>query len=438
MNGQELLFKYLEHYILRDGEELSSEINSDSLTSIIDVSIVKRTARTYRQVGVLTLATDVNHWGDAPVPDPDLLKWRPGRRAALQNEKQAFEWLQAGWIIKEMRLKRDGKTTDKVCYRMGYRLFTLLQKRMEQEKAEHKRLLENFRLGAEQWKERRTKETQNERAVLLSLLQSRLITHCCQAIEELEGSDGFPAKWSTVKRIQFLHFVLAFVQVSSHQDVFDWKEIGAQYYGEIGGSKAFDMHKGEFIHNLELWAGQLSASLGLISPGQITPIYFAGHLEGRWSVHQPGPVHALTDLAVAQDQYHTRASTLWLVENRGILTRLAAERDFTGKSDCMIISVDGHIRSSHRTLVHQLVSNSPINQVLIWSDYDEDGLCIAKEMMEAVSARKLTLKWVCHDHEIITDWTDYQRYMKRLLQDKSLEQEQVLGGYEDWNKWISR
>ncbi|WP_309271736.1 hypothetical protein [Paenibacillus sp.] len=434
MNGQEDLFKYLRQYILRDGEEVSPEFLMNP-TSITDIPIVKRTARTHRQVGILTLATDVSQWRDIPVPDPDLLKWIPGRRAALKNEKQAFEWMQAGWIIKEMRLKRDGKTSEKVCHRMGYRLFTLLQKRLEQEKEKELGLLESFRLGAEQWKEHGTKETQNERMVLLSLLQ---MTDGCQTIEELENTDIFPAKWSTVKRIQFLHFVLAFIQVSSCQDVFDWKEIGAQYYGEIGGSKAFDIHKEEFIITLELWSGQQSASLGLISPGQITPIYFAGHLEGMWSVHQPGPVHALTDLAVAQDHYYTRASTLWLVENRGILTRLAADRGFTGKSDCLIIGVDGHIRSSHRALVHQLVTSSPINQVLIWSDYDEDGLCIAKEMMEAVSARKLALKWICHNHEIITDWIDYQIYMKELLQERSLEQEQVLGGYEDWNKWISR
>ncbi|HEY4390444.1 MAG TPA: DUF2399 domain-containing protein [Paenibacillus sp.] len=436
MDGQEQLLRYLQQHILRSGEELSPENLEKPVNSIIDISIVKRTARTYREVGVLTLATDIYRGNDISVPDPDLLKWTPGRRAILENEKQAFEWLSSGWIMKEMRLKRDGRTTDKLCYRMGYRLFVLQQQRQEQERAELTEQLECCRLRAERLQRQGDREIQSEQKDLLSLLQSRLISHSRLTIDELEVAELFPAKWSNLKRIQYLHFVLAFILVSNEQDVFDWKEIGAQYYGEIGGSKVFDIHKDEFIRTLELWAGQLAISLGLISPGQITPIYFSGPLEGQWSVHRPGPVHALTDLAVAQDDYHTTASTLWLVENRGILTRIAADQHFAKKSDCLIICVDGHIRSSHKMLIHQLVANSSINQVLMWSDYDEDGFGIAREMMVAASASKLMLKWICHDHQIITNWMDYQTYMKKLLQESSLEQEQVLGGYKDWNRWI--
>lgn len=58
-----------------------------------------------------------------------LLKWSPGRRAILEDEQKAYEWLSSGWVIKEMQLKRDGKTTDKLYYRMGYRLFALQQQR---------------------------------------------------------------------------------------------------------------------------------------------------------------------------------------------------------------------------------------------------------------------------------------------------------------------
>ncbi|WMT42243.1 Toprim sub domain-containing protein [Paenibacillus sp. D2_2] len=317
MDGQEPLLRYLQQHILRSGEELSPENLERPVNSIIDISIVKRTARTYRQVGVLTLATDIHHGNDISVPDPDLLKWTPGRRVALIDETKAFEWLSSGWIMKEMRLKRDGRTIDKLCYRMGYRLFALQQQRQEQERAELMEQLECCRLRAERLQRQGDQEIQSDKKDLLSLLQSRLISHSRLTIDDLEVAEPFPAKWSNLKRIQYLHFVLAFILISAKQVVFDWKEIGAQYYGEIGGSKVFDTHKDEFIRTLELWAGQLTTSLGLISPGQITPIYFSGHLEGQWSVHRSGPVHALTDLAVAQDDYHTTASTLWLVENRG-------------------------------------------------------------------------------------------------------------------------
>ncbi|WP_162616125.1 DUF2399 domain-containing protein [Paenibacillus lutimineralis] len=404
--------------------------------TIIDIPVVKRTVRTYRQVGILTLTTDMQQWQDTSVPDVDLLKWTPGRRATLEDEQQAFEWLSAGWIIKEMRLKRDGKTTDKLCYRMGYRLFALQWQRQDQERTKLAEQLESCRSRAARLQRQGTSVIQNERKTLISLLQSRLIAHSSLTIDELEGAELFQAQWSNLKRIQFLHFILAFILVSNEQDVFDWKEIGARYYKEIGGSKVFDTHKDEFIRTLELWAGQSATHLGLISPGQITPIYFSGPLEGQWSVHRPGPVHALTDISAVQDDYHTSASTLWLVENRGILTRIAADQHFAEKSNCLIICVDGHIRSSHKMLIHRLVANNSINQVLMWSDYDEDGFGIAREMMEAVSASKLMLKWICHDHQIITNWMDYQTYMKKLLQESSIEQEQVLGGYKDWNRWI--
>lgn len=109
MDEQEQLLRYLQQHILRSGEELSPENLEKPVDSIIDISLVKRTARTYRQVGVLTLAADMHLGRDISVPDPDLLKWTPGRRAALIDETKAFEWLSAGWIIKEMRLKRYGK-----------------------------------------------------------------------------------------------------------------------------------------------------------------------------------------------------------------------------------------------------------------------------------------------------------------------------------------
>lgn len=48
VNEQESLLRYLQQHILRSEEELSPGILESSVDSIIDIPIVKRTARTYR------------------------------------------------------------------------------------------------------------------------------------------------------------------------------------------------------------------------------------------------------------------------------------------------------------------------------------------------------------------------------------------------------
>lgn len=159
-------------------------------------------------------------------------------------------------------------------------------------------------------------------------------------------------------------------------------------------------------------------------------------MSGQWSCYKPGPVHALTDVSIAMDQYRTNATTLWLVENRGILTRIAAERDFVESLGTLVVCVDGHVRSAHRRFIQQVIQNSSITQVLLWSDYDEDGLLISGEMAAVVDGHNLTVKWIAHDHRVIQSWSGYYDYMKELLQRDKLEQEQVLGGVKEWRQWI--
>lgn len=49
----------------------------------------------------------------------------------------------------------------------------------------------------------------------------------------------------------YLEFLLALYQIRSEKFTFDWKEIGAVYYREIGGSKKFDAYKKDFLEALE-------------------------------------------------------------------------------------------------------------------------------------------------------------------------------------------
>lgn len=431
----ESVFSYISQYILKSGEQLDAD-DISIVSSVVDIGIVKRTARTFRRVGILTLLLEEHSQDDKQVPDTSLLKWSPGKRAILEDDAQVFEWLNKGWIMKEMRFMRDGKTIEQVHYRMGYRLFLFLQKQTEQERQERIRQFESYRQDAQNVLGDLVLE-KKERVDLLSPLYRHVSASIRWAVGELAESDLFPSSWNAVKRIKFLYFVLAFISITSYKEVFDWKEIGANYYGGIGGSKAFDAYKDEFIKVLEQWGGQTIEIFGMISPGKITPLYFAGHLSGQWSCYHAGPVHALTDLSIAQDQYRTDATTLWLVENRGILTRLSAERSFLQETSSLIACLDGHLRGSHKKLIHQLLKNSCIRQVIFWSDYDEDGLLIAREMVETVSVYPLTLKWICHDHKVMKSWSEYQQYMTALLQETRLEQEQVLGGSKDWIRWIN-
>ncbi|MNW43005.1 hypothetical protein D3C74_201930 [compost metagenome] len=431
------ILQYIERYILKSGEQLDINYCTASLSStIIDIVIVKQTARTFRKVGLLTLSVDMQPQHEE-LPDPSLLKWTLHKRAVLQDEAQAFDWLSQGWILKEMRFKQDEKTIDRAFYRMGYRLFSYLQHQEVEEKQSTMNQLYDYQVKAIQLIEKLSAHNHTDRIVQLSPLLHRITVTSHWRIEDMEVSNWFPMSWGTVKRIRYLVFALALIDISCNEELFDWKEIGARYYGEIGGSKTFDSDKEEFINLLEEWTGKPVSTIGMVSLGKITPLFFAGNLIGEWSNFRPGPVHALTDLSIAQDHYRTDAKILWLVENRAILTRIAAENNFIQDTGSLVVCVDGHLRSSHKHFIQDVIHNSDIQQVLLWSDYDADGLLIAHEMMKTVSEHKLILKWISHDHQVIGSWSVYERYMKELLQKKRLEQEQVLGRSEDWRRWIN-
>ncbi|MFX3634629.1 MAG: DUF2399 domain-containing protein [Candidatus Pristimantibacillus sp.] len=234
-----------------------------------------------------------------------------------------------------------------------------------------------------------------------------------------------------------MDFLLAFFMISSNKEIFDWKEIGATYYPSIGVSKAFDANKEELLNILEKISGQFLEPLGMISGGQITSIYFAGHLKGTWSNFLAGPVHALTNISVADDHYSTEATTLWLVENRAVLTRMSAEPYFLQDTNSLIVCVDGHLKSAHKKFIRQLFKTSRINQTIFWSDYDEAGLQISGEMFQTLVGYSVLHKWVCPDHSILTNWLEYRRIMGNLLQHSKSEQELVLGEADDWRRWIN-
>lgn len=429
------VFQYIENYILKSGEQLEPPVESDKELSLVDAFIVKRTARTSRIVGMLTF--NIKSEISCELPDKDLLKWTPGKKAQLTQNNQSFEWLEKGWIIKEIRFKKDGRTTESMNYRMGYRLFKYQQ---DQEERANASLVQEF----ERWKYEAGELLydsrgfySDDRHVRMQMLLKTVGVICERDVNGLEKSELFPQAWPMRKRTKFLHFVLAFMQRSKEQPYFDWKEIGAGYFQVIGGSKVFDANQEEFIFQLEDWAECPVSLLGMISSGRIVPLFFSGEITGRFSSYMGGPVHAVTDISISQEQYRTSANTLWLVENRAVLTRMVMEDSFLQKSGSLVACVDGHLRSSHKLFIHQLLENSSIDQVIIWSDYDQDGLYIAGEMYRAVSPYPVSAKWIRHDHRIETSWTEYKNYLSEWIQEHEMEQEQVLGGAGIWTQWVS-
>lgn len=429
---------FIKEYFLRKGEQLEFPQNIHKDTGFIDIQIIKKTERTLRLTGLLTIAR--HHEKMPSHPDETLIKEKitPFKKLRLHDhDPHTIQWFQEGWILKEIRFKKDGKTPESQHYRMGFRLYQYEQKRL---KAEEEKLEQAF----QQWKTkfrlldtkpvqlREPKRTKGVNALLQSLEQiAQLQT------SQLKESNSFP-QWQLPKRLKFLEFLIAFLEICMSKTAFDWKEIGAAYYKEIGGSKEFDSYKDEFIEQLENLAQCPVALLGLTSLGKITSLYFSGPIKGNYSFYQYGPVHALTDLSISQDQYSTNAETLWLVENRAVLTRIASEKEFLKEMNSLMICVDGHLRSSHKQCIIQLLKNSPLTQVLIWTDYDPDGMQIAGEVYQIIldAGTNPRVKWVTANHDVLESWNEYAEYMDHFLNNNRMEQEEVLGGADDWKKWV--
>jgi hypothetical protein len=429
---------YLNTYLLKSGERL--DFSSNRSNSSIELKIIKETARTYRVVGLLTLIANVKEEESSTVDEElQALGFTPKKKIQLnERDPNTIKWFYQGFIIKEIRLKRDGRTLDTQHYRMGYNLYRYQQNLIATHEEKLDQKFSNWKTKAKSIVPSPVLKTTNHRdrgfAVCLSI-----INKICEInIEQLKEWQGFPAGWSVSKRLKFLHFITAFLQLGYQKNDFDWKEIGASYYQEIGGSKEFDRYKDDFINLLEEWAECPVALLGLMSLGKITPLYFSGQISGQYSAYRYGPVHSLTDLSISEENYSTDSTTLWLVENRAILTRIAAEKNFLEGTNTLILCMDGHLRSSHKNCIQQLLSNGKVSQVLIWSDYDPDGFHIAKEMYLTVKDKHNGfIKWITHTKQVLDHWQEYEVYMQDLLKDQRIEQEQVLGGAEDWKNWIS-
>lgn len=422
---------YIECHLLKKGETLELLENGEDNAAWIDLQIVKRTRHTYRKIGLFTVARNN---GEQTSPDEVLLKkrFKHGTKLKLDENNQTITWHLNGWIIKEIRFMKDERTISDSYYRMGWALHDWMKRREAEKSLYH---AEQFSA----WKDKATPElaiwSGGERLVPLV----KVLTDICQEYyDKLQNLEGLPPAWTYMKRMKYLHFALAFLLLASRKSRFDWKEIGASYYNHIGGSKEFDVNRHEFIEMLEEWLCCPVSLAGLTSGGHITPVFFSGPVSGTYASFHWGPIHSLTDLSIAQDVYSTTAKTVWLVENRAMLTRIASENHFLQKMDSLMICLDGQIRSAHKTFIRQLLQQQTIGQTLIWCDYDQSGLDIARNAYRLVSEfPSVKIKWIGPYADVETSWGAYEQKIATFITERSMEQEYVMGEVGNWTEWIN-
>lgn len=397
---------FLETYVCKAGETIVQ-------ISDVEWEIQKWTSYTFKVLGNIYAAEqyDLN-----PPESLVNLKLKPkSRRMALHlSSKLLEESLRKGWLIQEIRFKKDGRTPLSTHYRMGAGLWVYEQRKKEASQTETQLLKSSLLV---------------EVVSMEKILQAPFLQEVKNFIEEQKDKEG----WGKERVEKFMHFLIAYFQLRRQQERMDYKEIGASYYKKIGGSKVFDSYQPYFIARLEKWLGEPVQALGIISPGSIIPIYFTGELAGRFSQYSIGTVHTTNDIAVSVEEFKTSAQILWLVENRAVVTRMATEIEFLEETKSIVIGVDGYIKGAHRKVIQQLCDGKSIQKVMVWMDYDKAGTTIARDLVELVGI--LPYRIIGNEKNVFTNYDTYSAWSK-LVPDA--EQEMTLGRGEEWRRWINQ
>ena len=397
---------FLEEFICKSGETVQQLTPNEW-------EIQRWTTRTFKRLGNVLAA---ENFDSNPVEDVISLRLSPrSKRTSLSLPPRSLEEaLHKGWLIQEVRYKSDGRTPASIVYRMGPGLY-LYEQRLQEKEAKNMREL---------------KETlQEEMDESATIFPQPFLTGLRRFVEMERDEED----WGKDRYRTFHHFLIAFLRLKREKPRVEYKEIGATYYRKIGGSKAFDGYKEHFIQRLEKWLEAPIHELGIISQGTIVPIYFSGKLSGKLSSYDVGAVHATTDLAIADEHYETDAEVLWLVENRGVLTRMAREISFIKHTKSFILGVDGQVRGAHRKLIQQLITSPTVQRVMIWTDVDKAGYVITRNLVEGV--QDVPYRIVGNDGKIFSSYDDYIEW---ATDRQHAEQEMTLGGVSEWMKWINK
>lgn len=416
--------QFVNSHLLRKREEMEwIDEEGDTLLGYV----VRRTPRTYRRLARLLITITI----PSPMGQPDelLLKQHLSihrAKALAFPQAKIRQWIYEGWIAQMITLSEDGRTALATNYYMGPALY---QYQIQQEHLEMEEREDTLHMLQEKLQ---TYSLPNPLSPLKKYKQ-KLVAMDLHRFE----TDLLMFRWSFIKRVRFLEFFIALLAIRSEKETFDFKEIGAFYYREIGGSKVFDRYRVDFIQLLEAWVGDSIETIGLISQGKIIPIFFSGTIEGGYATYHAGSLHAITDVALLTDQFTTRSKVLWLVENRAMVTRMNASPTFIKETDSLIMCLDGHIRSAHRKFIHQLMQSESIEQVIIWTDYDPSGLVIAEDAYDLLPD-SLIVKWISAEGIVYFHLEEYRKWYAEEMRSMKREQEEFLGDERIWKKWIKK
>ncbi|MFA9459131.1 hypothetical protein ACERJO_20610 [Halalkalibacter sp. AB-rgal2] len=431
---------YLQHHFVLKNESLHVSDGSEQ-NGIIHISVIKRTVRTRRIVARLMVGSTTDLQGIDKIPTKLTNSFKsPNTKKQVDLSEETYEWIRFGWVIREIRLEKDERTVKTERYRMGFVLYQLSLKVQAEAEEESRNWLLDWN---KQWEVARSSDVpgfeQDQRADVVALLASQLDEFTSETDSVLAGEtkliERMHPSWRLKKQVLYLHFLIALYKLACTEKHFDWKQIGASYYRKIGGSKKFDAYKKEFIEETENLLHRPIQLLGLASMGTITPLFFTGPMQGNYVDYGYGTVHATTDLAVFSETFKTTADVLWLVENRGVLTRMAYEEEFLRDTKSFVLGVDGQVRSAHRQLISQLVAC--VSQVIIWTDVDEAGHLIAEQLYKLTEDENVLTKWIVPPLTVETEWGTFASKYQQSIQMSKEEQEQEIGGVELWKKWIN-
>lgn len=390
---------FIENYFMKK-DEMIEKVEHEGKLHI--VTIVKKTARTYRKTAQFKITSEAVTASAIP-ENLSPYHFTPKIKRKMNESNELLQkWLNEGWIVRELRYNVDGISVSEEYYRMGPKYLAAIEEKQIQLEQNHQLHMNKLFEKAKQLQ-------------LPEIFQSAI------------DWDKLPTRWSNKKRVKYIEFCLALYELSTLKDLFDFKEIGATLFDTIGGSKYFDVDRELFLTQLE--ESEIDVSFyGLVSSGKIVPIYFTGDLRNAFATYSIGVVHATTDNAVLLSPFETTNTTLWLVENRAILTRMSVETAFLQETNSCIICLDGQIRSAHRLLIEQLLKSN-IRQTIIWTDTDAAGVTIAKHAAELVNG---PVKIVGRDFRL---YHSIESYAQDHVQNAH-EQEQQLGGVAQWMKWV--
>ncbi|MCL4299768.1 MAG: DUF2399 domain-containing protein [Anaerolineae bacterium] len=152
----------------------------------------------------------------------------------------------------------------------------------------------------------------------------------------------------------------------------EWKELAAELFPEIGGSKLLQGWQAFLEEMTQANLGLGLAECGILTEDTLYYVPLAGSIFLGNGQFLPSRFPAISNIDIAAaDRLATPADWLLLVENRAVL--LALERyNYPTSHNCLICCTDGMVKHALVELVKKLARPS-----VLWVDWDIGGLRIA-------------------------------------------------------------